>query len=382
VFSKFFEGQSNVIDLSKSEFLSVLDPLFRSFYSGRFIVMDSLMGQLWRAMIYFQVEDDILFRLQDVILEKIEFVELTHFHEIASFIVSYQGKSEFVEEVINTLFRRSIQDNFFDEFDYADEDLNWKVTEHVSKYKIAGKEISVRSDLVFKANSLESAECYDMMVDTMKQLLVLSDHQLYEDERNLFSRACRNFIGQMRAGWRMLNALLDESDEHKSLLINTLKSPLKKKMLKFINEILENIDTLIKKSSPQDSRTMVFWYKMQGDYYRFTCELETGDPFEVAKGNGFSSYAKGMEIGGLLPPTNPIYLGLCLNFSVFHYEIRRDALTACTLAKNTFDTALGILEQLPDEEYKDATLILQLIRDNLTFWTTEGNEVNGVESIL
>ena len=42
--------------------------------------------------------------------------------------------------------------------------------------------------------------------------------------------------------------------------------------------------------------------------------------------------------------TNPIRLGLALNFSVSYYEIVGDQEVACTLAKSTFDDAIADLE--------------------------------------
>ena len=40
-----------------------------------------------------------------------------------------------------------------------------------------------------------------------------------------------------------------------------------------------------------------------------------------------------METSKSLPTTHPIRLGLALNFSVFHYEIKQDQKKACELAK-------------------------------------------------
>ena len=61
-----------------------------------------------------------------------------------------------------------------------------------------------------------------------------------------------------------------------------------------------------------------------------------------------------------LSPVNPTLLGLYLNYSVF-YE----------LATAAFDNAVKVLDTLPENDYKDTTLILQLLRDNLTLWSSE-----------
>ena len=72
-----------------------------------------------------------------------------------------------------------------------------------------------------------------------------------------------------------------------------------------------------------------------------------------------------------LGSTHPTRLGLALNFSVFYYEIKANANKACKMARDAFDEAIGDLDNVDDEFYKDATLIMQLLRDNLTLWTEE-----------
>jgi len=60
-----------------------------------------------------------------------------------------------------------------------------------------------------------------------------------------------------------------------------------------------------------------------------------------------------------------------LNFSVFYYEILNSPDKACRLAKQAFDDAIAELDNLSEDSYKDSTLIMQLLRDNLTLWTSD-----------
>ena len=76
-----------------------------------------------------------------------------------------------------------------------------------------------------------------------------------------------------------------------------------------------------------------------------------------------------------LSPTHPIRLGLALNYSVCFYEILKEPKKACDLAKKAFDEAISKLDQLDEASYKDSTLIMQLLRDNLTLWTSDQGDV-------
>ena len=77
-----------------------------------------------------------------------------------------------------------------------------------------------------------------------------------------------------------------------------------------------------------------------------------------------------------LAVTHPIRLGLALNYSVFMYEVMSKPDEACKMARTAFEDAIAELDNVAEDSYKDSTLIMQLLRDNLTLWTSdqEGGE--------
>ncbi|KAJ6734977.1 protein 14-3-3 PROTEIN [Salix purpurea] len=99
---------------------------------------------------------------------------------------------------------------------------------------------------------------------------------------------------------------------------------------------------------------------------------KTGAERKEAAESTLLAYKSAQDIAlSELAPTHPIRLGLALNFSVFYYEILNSPDRACNLAKQAFDEAISELDTLGEESYKDSTLIMQLLRDNLTLWTSD-----------
>ena len=63
---------------------------------------------------------------------------------------------------------------------------------------------------------------------------------------------------------------------------------------------------------------------MKGDYYRYIAEYSSGNDESVAQ-NAFEAYNQANDIATQeMETTDPIRLGLALNFSVFYYEIKND----------------------------------------------------------
>merc|ERR1740123_653735 len=143
---------------------------------------------------------------------------------------------------------------------------------------------------------------------------------------------------------------------------------------KICDTILGLLDgNLIKKASTRESK--VFYQKMKADYYRYIAEFTEGADKETATQKASSAYKAAKDVADQqLAVTHPIRLGLALNFSVFQYEVMGTPVEACDMAKKAFEDAIAELDSVAEDSYKDSTLIMQLLRDNLTLWTSEEGE--------
>lgn len=229
---------------------------------------------------------------------------------------------------------------------------------------------------VKRAKLSEQAERYDDMAATMKSRVNLGD-ELSNEERNLLSVAYKNVVGARRSSWRVISSIESKSadGDKKTLMAKEYRQKIEKELEDICNEVLELLENpLIPKASTDESK--VFYLKMKGDYYRYLAEVSTDTNRETVVENSKAAYQEAMDLAkDKMQPTHPIRLGLALNFSVFHYEIKNCPSDACTLAKEAFDDAIAELDTLNEDSYKDSTLIMQLLRDNLTLWTSDtGND--------
>ncbi len=60
-----------------------------------------------------------------------------------------------------------------------------------------------------------------------------------------------------------------------------------------------------------------------------------------------------------------------LSYSVFLYEVQSKPVVACKIARTAFENALAESDIVRKYRYKDSTMIMQRLRDNLTLWVGE-----------
>jgi len=240
-----------------------------------------------------------------------------------------------------------------------------------------------REENVYMAKLSEQAERYDEMVEAMKKVATM-DVELTVEERNLLSVAYKNVIGARRASWRIISSI-EQKEENKGNEAHVKRiKEYRVKVETELSDICKDILNVLEKHlipSSTNGESKVFYYKMKGDYHRYLAEFAQGEGRKEAAEHSLAAYKAASDIAVTeLPPTHPIRLGLALNFSVFNYEILNSPDKACQLAKQAFDDAIAELDTLSEDSYKDSTLIMQLLRDNLTLWTSDMQGDDGGEA--
>jgi len=236
-----------------------------------------------------------------------------------------------------------------------------------------------KEELVQRARLAEQSERYDDMAAAMKKVTE-SRVELGAEDRNLLSVAYKNVVGARRSAWRVISSIEQKADactgsERKQAMAKEYREKIEKELRQQCNEVLDLLDKFLIPADDDETavpEAKVFYLKMKGDYLRYLAEVAQGTDRAEVVDKSEKAYKDAFECASAkMQPTNPIRLGLALNFSVFHYEIKSSPQQACELAKKAFDEAIAELDTLSEDSYKDSTLIMQLLRDNLTLWTTE-----------
>jgi len=231
-----------------------------------------------------------------------------------------------------------------------------------------------RDKEVYFAKLAEQAERYDEMADKM-EIVGKQPDELSVEERNLLSVAYKNAVGSRRAAWRIISSVeqkeKSKGNDGNAAFAKEYRSTVEAELEKICKAILDLLDNeLIGKASTGESK--VFYQKMKADYFRYKAEYSEGDAKSKAADDARAAYEEAHKVAEKdLSVTHPIRLGLALNYSVFQYEVLGNPDEACKMARTAFEDAIAELDNVAEDSYKDSTLIMQLLRDNLTLWTSD-----------
>ena len=229
---------------------------------------------------------------------------------------------------------------------------------------------------VYLAMLAEQCSRFEDMTEFLEEMVRSKKEDLTSDERNLLSIAYKNTISLRRQAVRTLLAyeMKEKKKEESAYLpyIIEYKGRIENELANLCQKIIKNIDTyLIPRATEPEAK--VFYHKMKADYYRYIAENVDGESKRIYADHSLKSYNDATEAAKSLSISNPIRLGLALNFSVFYYEVLSNQEIACQIAKETLDLARKELANVDedDDEYKDAFSIINLLQENLNMWTVD-----------
>ncbi|KAJ6582016.1 14-3-3 protein epsilon [Mycena capillaripes] len=225
----------------------------------------------------------------------------------------------------------------------ADEDLG-RVRAAIRRSGLRAR-CQSRKDSVYLAKLAQQAEHCEGMAENMKRV-ASSDQELTVEECNLLSVAYKNVISAHRASWRIVSSIEQKAESKGNV---TLVSMIKGYREKIEPELAKICEDILKESKVSESGA-----------WTASDRLRPTRPHPTTPSPSS-------------PRHPPIRLGLALNFSVFYYEILNLPDHACHLAKQASDNAIAELPSTPPIHTN--TRPMQLLRDNLTLWTSDVSDL-------
>merc|ERR1712216_300457 len=143
---------------------------------------------------------------------------------------------------------------------------------------------------------------------------------------------------------------------------------------KICDEILSLIDTnLVPQSTSGECK--VFYYKMKGDYFRYIAEYTDGEGKSKAASNAKDAYDDATK----LAEQAERYDEMAEHMKAVAQSNQELSVEERNLISVAYKNAVGSRRASwriisSEDSYKDSTLIMQLLRDNLTLWTSDQGE--------
>uniref|UniRef100_A0A914DI77 14-3-3 domain-containing protein n=1 Tax=Acrobeloides nanus TaxID=290746 RepID=A0A914DI77_9BILA len=193
-------------------------------------------------------------------------------------------------------------------------------------------------ELVWKAKIAEYAGRHEDVVKVLKRIVELDlTGEISADARHMFETAYKQLVSNIRTSWRIVsNREQQTGNELTRKIAAEYRKNLAQELRELCTEIITTIDEhLMPKVETSDEEAKIYYLKAKADYYRYICEIITGDESkhkEMAE-KARIAYETAFELAkDKLPLAHPTRLGLALNLSVFCYEIAKEAEKAVQLA--------------------------------------------------
>ena len=235
-----------------------------------------------------------------------------------------------------------------------------------------------KDELKYLINTCLSLELYEEAYDYSQQLKIICDNTFNEEERNLYMKSLKGKLNIERNAWKILIDFENYEQDKEILpkkLIKEKKDYLEEQRKKLCFEVVNDCKIFEQNIEDDDYSAKIFYLKLKADYLRYYGETATEEDFEKYKKICRDSYESAYQLcKANLEPTNPLYLSVVLNYSVFLYTLTDEISNAYNIANDTYRQAIS--ELLPEKKIPEVESILKSIEENITIWRIEISEYN------
>jgi len=220
-------------------------------------------------------------------------------------------------------------------------------------------------------NSKRYRDAANFMKETLRAKGIFN----YE-EQEMFSEIYKSLINSSRNALIVIDSSLETSSQLVSNAMYEHRKILIEELVGICQEVINLVDSALLPAL-SDVRSVIFYNKIKGDYFRYMAEyIISKEVAETQANRAKTAYETALvSLGDELKMSDPLYLGLVLNYSVFQHDILKLREEAIERADSAFNEAVRYLEEINDQDlYYKATMLLQLLRDNISAWKDERND--------
>ncbi|OHT15986.1 14-3-3 protein zeta [Tritrichomonas foetus] len=218
--------------------------------------------------------------------------------------------------------------------------------------------------------SLELSRPKDM-IKYINEIVQLKPH-LDLNMRILYSQAYHENVSSLRQTIVIIQQFADGAETAEKR--KAASDYLAKLRLELHDLCLDVIHTTEKILLPHAENAIdeIFYHKLKADYWRYDAEHQTGEVLQASIKEAESDYTKAIEYAEKnLELTNPVRLGLILNYCVFLVDIKGQRKAGREFAQKTLESAQSSLSDADPSTHNDAEICLKLLKDNCESWFEE-----------
>ena len=232
-------------------------------------------------------------------------------------------------------------------------------------------------DLEYFCTLYQSTQRDDDALEILKRIIEM-DPVFDKKRRYLFQLVYKSIVDALRDCLRLYKQYFDiERSSGRQEMCKELEKQEQELIDQLIPRCKEGITTITNILLPnaESADAQIFYLKFKADLYRYISEFSDQTEALSALKQAEDLYTQAIAIADEnLSKSDPTYLGVILNASVFQYEHRKNVSEAFAMCDSTLAQINESFQDLTPEQQEETNNLVKIMRRNLATWATEAEE--------